>query len=107
MVALPQDVREEILRTFHTEGYIPEESELMRSIASPKKFPDNAQGQYRTTLPYRKHSSWQENLFLKKRIFREADSNPETSTGEPTTLASLVRHVFESTVFLNMVRTGH
>ena len=59
-MALPQDVREEILRTFHTEGYIPEESELMRSIASPKKFPDNAPGQYRRTLPYRKHSSWQE-----------------------------------------------
>ena len=47
------------------------------------------------------------NLFLKKRIFREADSNPVTVAGEPTALASLVRRVFDTAVFPNMVRTGH
>ena len=56
-VALPQDLREEIVRTFHTRGSIPEESELMRNIARPKRFPDNVPGQFRTPLPYGKRSS--------------------------------------------------
>ena len=56
-MALPQDLREEIVLTFHTRGSIPEESELMRSIARPKRFPDNVPGQLRTALPYGKLSS--------------------------------------------------
>ena len=56
-MALPQDLREEIVLTFHTRGSIPEESELMRSIARPKRFPDNVPGQFRTPLPYGKRSS--------------------------------------------------
>ena len=75
----------QVLKIFLNTGYIPADSELMESISPPRKFPIDREG----------------DLFLKKKIFREADSNSEGP------LAALVRTLFETTVFPNMVRTGH
>ena len=46
-------------------------------------------------------------LYLKRKIFREADSNSEAATAVHGPVAALVRKVFETAVFPNMVRTGH
>ena len=106
IVLPPEDVAAEIVRIFHTPGLIPEDSELMRCICRPKMFPSDVTGWYDFLfLLYMMFIVG--NLFLKKRIFREADSNSKTSTGELAPLSSLVRRIFATTVFPNMVRTGH
>ena len=46
-------------------------------------------------------------MLLKRLIFREADCNSVSSTGIRGPLSALVKELFETTVFPNMVRTGH
>ena len=52
MVLPPEDLAAEVVRTFHTPGIIPEDSELMRCIRSPKMFPSDIVGWYNLTVSF-------------------------------------------------------